>query len=157
MSLAWRFSCMCALGLFGLVAACSDPVAPAAQGSASLYLTTTSMPAGAHCPPLPHWVNVPFVKGSGQQTYANFRPAPAIDGQDQMAVNCSVKANGSSFDVSGSLKSPAYNNVGMPINPVLITIRTSITADAPGPGAVSILDNETSTPYTAQDCVFSAH
>jgi hypothetical protein len=156
MSTAWKFSSRCALGLFGLVAACSDPVPPAAQGSASLYLTTNPMP-GVNCTPGVHWVNVPFVKGSGQQTYANLRPAPAIDGQDQMAVSCSVKANGNAFDVSGSLKSPAIDNMGNPINPTVITIRTTITADQAAPGAVSILDDRTSTPYSSEACMFSAH
>jgi hypothetical protein len=156
MSTAWMFSSRCALGLFGLVAACSDPVPPAAQGSASLYLTNNAM-MGTNCPPFAHWVNVPWVKGSGQQTYASVRPAPAIDGQDQAAVNCSVKANGSTFDVSGSLKSPATDNMGTPVNPTVITIRTTITADTPAPGAVSILDDKTATTYSSEACTFSAH
>jgi hypothetical protein len=148
---------MCALGLFGLVSACSDPVPPAAQGSASLYLTTNPSSASAVCTPGVHWVNVPFAKGSGQQTYSNSRPPPAVDGQDQMGVTCTVKANGNSFEVKGSLRSPATDPQGMPVNATSITVQTTITADGPASGSVAIQDNRTGTQYSSSACTFSAH
>src|SRR5438045_3505716 len=106
MRMARKVSCICALGLFGLVAGCSDPVAPASQAAVSLDLTTSAKP-GVSCPPMPHWVNIPFTPANTQQTTARVKGDSAIDNQDQMSVSCTVKDNGGTFAVSATLKSPA--------------------------------------------------
>jgi hypothetical protein len=74
-----------------------------------------------------------------------------------MGVSCSVKANGNSFDVGGSLTSPATDSQGTPVNGTSITVRTSITADQAAMGAVSITDSKTGTTYSSDACSFSAH
>jgi hypothetical protein len=73
-----------------------------------------------------------------------------------MGVTCSVKANGSVFDVSGTLRSPATDAKGIPVNPTLITIRTSLDMNQPAPGAMSIQDDKTGTMYSSEACTFSA-
>src|SRR5262249_40060851 len=129
MRMARKVSCVCATGLFGLVAACSDPVAPASQASASLDLTTSVNPmAGVSCPSSPHWVNVPFAKEGGRQVTARSKNATAIDNQDQMSVKCTVKDNGGSFAVDADLTSPAFDtttNPPTPVSPTIIKLQTS--------------------------------
>ena len=156
MSMARKFSCTGALGLFGLVAACSDPVPPAGQGAASLYLTTTSAVVGANCTPGVHWVNVPFAKAGGQQTSATAKGAVAVDGEGEMGVTCSVRASGNSFEVSASLRSPASDPQGMRVNPTLVSLRTTIAdGQAGAPGSLSIQDAKTGTEYDSTECTFS--
>jgi len=168
--MARKVSCICALGLFGLVAACSDPVAPASQAAVSLYLTTNAKP-GVACPASPHWVNVPFKLTGGQQTTARVKGDSAIDNQDQMSVTCTVKDNGGTFAVNASLKSPASMvdpNDPMktiPINPTNITLQTNIGNDQTAAGTVTVLDDKTASPYSSTDdmgraagtCMFSVH
>jgi hypothetical protein len=164
--MATKFSCACALGLFGLAAGCSDPVAPAGQASVSLYLTTyQNAMAGMACPASPHWVNVPDAAG-GQQTTADRRGGTAIDGQDSAGVTCTVKDNGGTFSVSASLKAPATDpTTGKPINPTLVTLQTTIPADGTAQGIVSIQDAKTTSQYSSADdmgrsaptCNFSVH
>jgi hypothetical protein len=172
MRMARKVSCICALGLFGLAAACSDPVAPASQAAVSLYLTTNAKP-GVACPASPHWVNVPFKLTGGQQVFANRKGDSAVDNQDQMSVSCTVKDNGGMFTVNATLKSPASMvdpNDPMktiPINPTNITLQIpSIGGDQPATGVVTVLDDKTASPYSSTDdmgraapgtCTFSAH
>jgi hypothetical protein len=166
--MASMVSCTWALGLFGLVTACSDPVSPAAQGAASLYLTTVTGTMVTMCPAGAHWVNVPFNSTRAQQTSARAKGAVAIDGQDQMSVECTVKDTGGGvFAVSASLSSPAFDssNPPNPVAPTHITLSTTIGTDATATGAVSITDEKTLTAYQSADdngraaetCQFSVH
>jgi hypothetical protein len=164
--MARKFTCACALGLFGFVAACSDPVPPAAQASASLYLTTfANAMAGMACPASPHWINVPDAAG-GQQNYAYRRGATAVDGQDQATVSCTVKDVGGQFSVSASMKVPAIDPSSQkPVNPTLVTFSTTITPGGTAQGILTILDARTATTYSSADeagmaagtCTFSVH
>jgi|SRR5579859_1490588 len=158
MRMTRKVSCACAIGLFGLVAACSDPVAPASQAAVSIYLTTSvNAMAGVSCPASPHWVNVPFAKGGGQQVFAHTKNATAIDNQDQMSVSCTVKDNGGPFEVNATLKSPATDPVtGMPVNPTNVTLQTTITAGQSATGTVTVLDNTTATTYSSADAMSGA-
>jgi hypothetical protein len=166
MRMARKFSGTCALGLFGLVAACSDPVAPAAQASVSLYLTTfANAMAGMACPASPHWINVPDAAG-GQQAYSYKKGGVAIDGTDQASVKCTVKDTGGPFSVSADLTTPATDpSTGKPINPTLVTLSTTITPDGSSQGTVTIQDARTATLYSSADdagqaaatCNFSVH
>jgi hypothetical protein len=155
--MAWKFSCTCAFGLFGLTTGCSDPVAPASQASASLYLTTAAMPPNARCTPGAHWINIPFSKGGGQTTNANARAGVAVDGVDAMGVKCSVKDGGGGiFQVSGELRSPAVDPQDMPVNPTLVTVLTQIAADQVGAnGSISIIDSKSATTYSSDACSFT--
>ena len=156
MRMAWKFSGTCAFGLFGLTTGCSDPVPPASQASASLYLTAASMPVNARCTPGAHWVNVPFTKGGGQTTNANARAGVAVDGVDQMGVKCSVKDGGGIFQVTGELKSPAVDPQDQPVNPTIITVSTQIASDQAGAmGAVSLTDSKSGSTYSSEACSFS--
>jgi len=164
--MATKLSCACALGLFGLAAGCSDPVAPAGQASVSLYLTTyTNAMAGMACPASPHWVNVPDAP-SGQQAFTDHKGGTAIDGQDQAAVTCTVRDTGGPFSVSASLKVPASDPAtGKALNPTLVTFQTTISPDTAAQGIVTIQDAKTTSPYSSSDeaeraastCTFSVH
>jgi hypothetical protein len=149
------------------VSACSDPVAPAAQAAASLYLTTfANAMAGMACPASPHWINVPDATG-GQQNYPSHKGAVAVDGQNQATVSCTVKDTGGQFAVSASIKVPANDpaNPTKSVNPTLVTLSTTVTADGSAPGTLTVLDFRTATTYTSADetgqtagtCTFSVH
>jgi len=157
--MARKFTCTCALGLFGLVAACSDPAPPAGQGAASLYLNTTNAVVGSFCPASVHWVNVPFAKAGGQQTSATAKGALAVDGEAEMGVTCSVRANGSAFDVAADLRSPAFDTTTTPptpVNPTIIAIQTNIADDQAGAqGTVSVKDAKSGTEYGSSACTFT--
>jgi hypothetical protein len=131
-----------------------------AQGSLSLYLTT----AGGVCPAAPHWINVPFAAQGGQQTTASMKGATAIDGQDQMSISCSVKPTASGFDVTASLRSPAFEpTTHNPVNPTAVTLSTTIAAGQSAPGSVAVMDSKTVSQYEstndmgqpAPTCMFS--
>jgi hypothetical protein len=164
MRMVTKLSYTCALGLFGLVAACSDPVPPAGQGAVSLYLTTfTGSMAGIACPASPHWVNIPDAPG-GQQNTADHKGAVAVDGQDQAGITCTVKDTGGPFSVSASLKVPAKDpTTGMAVNPTLVTLQTTISPDSGAQGTVTILDAKTASTYSSTNdagqadatCMFS--
>jgi hypothetical protein len=163
MRMAWKLSCTCALGLFGLVTACSDPVAPAAQGALSFDLTTVGT---SSCTPGSHWINVPFSPTRAQQTTASSKGTLGVDGQNQVAISCSVKDNGGGvFGVSASLTSPAVDPTGKSLNPTIVTLSTTIPSDQSAPGTVTVQDDKSSTTYSSTDdlgqagatCVFSVH
>ena len=104
----------------------------------------------AICAPGPHWVNVPFAAGGGQQTTATRKGALSVDGQDQAAIDCTVKDNGGVFSVSASLRSTAVNpQTGMQVRPTTISISTTIGADQQAQGSVSIQDDKTTTAFTS--------
>jgi hypothetical protein len=166
MRMAWKLSCTCALGLFGLVTACSDPVGPAAQGAMSLDMTTTVGPMLGICPPGAHWINVPFSPTRAQQTSATSKGALGVDGQNQVAISCTVRDNGGGvFGVSGSLKAPATDPNGMAVNPTQITLSTTLGSDQSALGSLTVKDNATGTFFSSVDdqgqaaatCMFSVH
>jgi hypothetical protein len=161
---ARNVSCAFALSLLGLVASCSDPVPPAAQGSASLYVNTVANPtAAAHCPAGVHWVDVP--DATGQQNFPNAKAPVAVDGQNQMSVKCTVKDNGGSFSVSGTMAAPATNPMTKMPASTNIAFSTTISADQTAPGSMSLQDWSMASPFTSTDdngraaptCMFSVH
>jgi hypothetical protein len=159
MRTAQKFSGICALGLFGLMSACSDPVPPASQASVSLRMSAASMPATASCTPGAHWVNLPYASARGQQTSATSRGAVAVDGQDQMSVKCTVKDNGAgAFSVDAVLKSPATSSTGAPVSPTNLTLSATIAPDQGNAmGSVTIQDADTANSFVSTDCVFNVH
>jgi hypothetical protein len=135
-----------------------------AQAALSVYLTTfPNAMAGMACPASPHWVNVPFAAG-GQQTTAEHKSVSAVDGVDQVSVNCTVKESAGVFDVTASISAPAFNpTTGMPVFPTLLTLSTSIADGSTSQGSLSVQDNNTGTTYVsvndanlpADACTFS--
>jgi hypothetical protein len=109
MKMARKISCPMALVLFGLVAACSDTVPPAAQASASFHLGVPVSGSGT-CPPGSHWSNIPYIAASKttQQVTLNVKgpngDGPlAVDGTDGAMVNCSVRAtDGGKFIINAT-------------------------------------------------------
>jgi hypothetical protein len=121
------------------------------QGALSLYLSTVATP-GAACLATPHWVNVPFATQGGQQTTASAKGPIGVDGQDQIAIACTVKEASGGFDVSASLKSPAVDPAtGSPRNPTLVTLLTSIAAGQSAHGSVSVMDDKTASTFSSVD------
>ena len=166
MRMAWKLSCTCALGLFGLVTACSDPVGQAAQGALSFDLTTTTGPGLGICPPGAHWINVPFSPTRAQQTSATSKGALGVDGQNQVAITCTVKDNGGGvFGVSASFRAPAADSNGKSVDPTQVTLLTTLGADQSAPGSVTVKDAATGTTFSSVDdqgqaaatCMFSVH
>jgi hypothetical protein len=163
--MARKFSGTCALGLFGLVAACSDPVAPSAQGAASLYLTTFSGTGAFVCNAKPHWANIPDAP-SGQQHFTYSKGDVAVDGQNQASIQCSVKDTGGPFAVTATLQSPATDpQTRLPVNPTIVKLSATIQPDTTSQGSLIIQDNNTTTEYTSVDdsgmsagtCAFNVH
>ena len=153
------------LGGLCLMAACGDPVPPAAQAGISIHLQkydpmTNPDHMGDTCPPSAHWVNVPYDKdrmptNQKQLTDAN-QSAKAVNNQEGNKVSCSVTPSGSGFAVKGDGNGYAESN-GMKYNPSIITIR--IPAIAPGdtnkPGLVAVQDHASLNTYQTDQCVFS--
>jgi hypothetical protein len=108
--------------------------------------------------PGPHWVNIPFATQGGQQMTASSRAGVAVDGDGQMAVQCSITSAGSQFAVTASMESPATTESGGPLDATYVQLRTTIATDqADAPGTVSLQDDQSGTTYAAQDCTFSVH
>jgi len=83
--------------------------------------------------------------------------ALAIDGEGAMGVACSVKSDGTKFTMSASLRSPATDPTGQPVNPVVVGLTTTIAADEAATGSISIADHSVASPYYAETCTFSVH
>jgi hypothetical protein len=89
---------------------------------------------------------------------ASSRTAVAVDGDGQMAVECSVKSAGSEFAVTASMASPATTESGAPLDATYVQLRTTIAPDqGDAPGTLSLQDDPSGTTYAAQDCTFSVH
>jgi hypothetical protein len=128
----------------------SGGVSPAGQAAVSMYLTTfTNAMAGMACPASPHWVNVPFSPSGGQQTSASNKSPSAVDGANGMSVTCSVQEMSGAFRVSASLKTPATDVMGNPVNPSLVALSTTIAPGQTANGTLTVQDNRTTTPYTS--------
>jgi hypothetical protein len=113
--------------------------------------------AGMACPASPHWVNVPFAAAGGQHTFSTTKGNSAVDGVDGTALSCTVKASANLFDVSASLTSPATDpQTGMPVDPTIVTLTTSIAADGTSMGALTVQDAKTLTSYTSVNDAGSA-
>jgi hypothetical protein len=104
--------------------AASENDGPPAQGAFSAYLQTQLM-QGTVCPAGQHWVNVPS-SSNAQQTSATARRMLAIDGENGMSVACWVYKTDGKFFVQASLRSPATDPTGNPINPTTVSFATII-------------------------------
>ncbi|HMJ53390.1 MAG TPA: hypothetical protein VK540_14990 [Polyangiaceae bacterium] len=158
------------LGWLCLVAACGDPVPPAAQAGVSIHIQEydTKDPAhsGDRCPPSRHWVNVPYERGKQptsqtQRTSATDHGPTAVNNQDGDKVTCSVKPKGSGFSVSaeayGHAEIDDLNNARKEISPSIIrfTIPQIGQGDTDAPGVISLQDHASLVRYETTQCQFS--
>jgi hypothetical protein len=158
MNKARKIPCFTALALFGVVAACSDAVPPAAQGAASFHVASPAM-LGAACPSNPHWSNAPFIADMSTTQAVTFTALPmgdslAVDGQKGATVSCSVKARGDGkFDVTASISSPTLQNMQ---NNSFFVSTTVGPQDTAAPGTVSVSDDQTGNLLTSTSCTIAA-
>jgi hypothetical protein len=146
------------LGAFGVLGfgllACSDSAPPAAQGAISVHLQGSL--SGGACSASPHWVNAPFNKTGTPVVDGANATTKAIDGENQMAVSCSVRPTGDKFAVNGEITSPAVDQNNNPVDPTIIHVTTTIGAgESMAKGSISLSDEKTGTFYSSSDCTVS--
>lgn len=154
MTMARKFPCLGALGLVGLVAGCSDPVPPAAQGAISLHLATPN--SGLICSPGPHWANVPDDPKKPPQTSGDVGGKRAVDGEGGMAVQCKVQQSGDTYTVTATLESPASDLTGRTVDNTSINLSVKIKeGQDDAKGSVRVFDDKTQAVYGSTDCTYS--
>jgi hypothetical protein len=108
--------------------------------------------------PGPHWINIPFATQGGQQMTASSRGAVAVDGEGQMALDCTVRSTGSQFAVTANMTSPGMTESGGPLDATYVQLATTIAPDqSDATGTVSFQDDRSVTTYAAEACTFSVH
>jgi len=153
-----------ALSSICLLAACGDPVPPAAQVSLSLHLDDPMSPDPEkqkdRCSAGRHWVNVPYPKSvnQSQQASATESGPKAVHGQDGNSVTCTVKPNGSGFKFTGNASGFADDGQGG-TKKRPSTVYLNANNIAPGAtnavGGVRITDDQSVTTYSSETCLFS--
>ena len=156
------------VGCFSLLlAACGDPVPPAAQAGISIHVQEydrNTMPEHKDhvCPPGRHWVNVPYDLGRDpsqqtQGTTATDHGRVAVNAQDGNVVKCTVKPKGSGFDFTGEGIGYAEDMSNKRISPSIINIRIPQigSGDANATGTVSLQDHASLVTYQSTQCSFS--
>jgi len=167
MRMARNFAGLGALGGLFLFAGCSDPVPPAAQAGISIHVVpydgmTEPDHANDRCPPDRHWANVPYdttrdPNQQQQQTNSTESKMTAVNNQNGNTVSCSVKANGSSFVVSGDAQgyasTPDKNRKPTTIH---IRIPKISDGDSGAVGSLTIQDEASLNPYVStNECSYS--
>lgn len=135
------------------------PVAPAAQGAASIHVGPP-ISAGNSCPAVPHWTNAPFLATSAttqQVTFDQKGPDPggdgpeSVDGVDGARVTCSVKPNGTKFDVAATIVAPVPGK-----QPNVITVHATLGPnDNAASGTMSVSDDQTLSVFSSNSCNFT--
>jgi hypothetical protein len=154
-----------ALGGLSLLAACGDPVPPAAQAGVSIHVQEYDNKDPNHtmdrCPPSRHWVNVPYDSdhqptNQSQMTTSDVADHKAVNNQDGNTVTCSVKPTGSTFNVSANASGYALN-MGKKYNPSTVHLRIpSIgSGDSNATGTLSLLDDASVNTYSTEQCTYS--
>jgi hypothetical protein len=153
------------LGSLSLLAACGDPVPPAAQAGISIHLEnyddTHPVYGKSDCPPYRHWVNVPFdsehAAGTAQRQLTDaMASVRAVNNQEGNSVSCSVKASGSGFSVKGDATAYAEYN-GMKFRPSIVHLRIPSIAsgDNNAKGTLSLQDDSSINLYSSDQCTFT--
>jgi hypothetical protein len=152
------------LGGLCLVAACGDPVPPAALAGISIHIQEYDPMDPVHgmdrCPPSRHWINVPYDKDrpptSQKQLTNDSDSMRAVNNQEGNKVSCSVTPSGSGFNVKGDGNAYAESD-GKVYKPSIVSIR--IPAIAPGDtsvkGNLAVQDHASLNTYTSDQCSFS--
>jgi hypothetical protein len=158
------------LGGLSLLAACGDPVPPAAQAGVSIHVQEYDRMDPAHsadnCPPARHWVNVPYELGKtptqqSQKTTATDHGPTAVNNQDGNVVKCTVKPKGSGFDVT--LEATGYaevddkDGIRKKVNPSVVHMRIPDigSGDSSAAGTMTIQDFASLTRYESTQCLYS--
>jgi hypothetical protein len=152
------------LGLLSLLAACGDPVPPAAQAGISIHLEnydeTDPIYGKRDCPPYRHWVNIPFDRDRAPNQQKQLTDAMAsvraVNNQDGNTVSCSVKASGSGFAVKADASAYAESS-GTKYRPSIVHLRISSIAsgDSNAKGTLSLQDDSSINLYSTEQCTFS--
>jgi hypothetical protein len=138
---------------------------PAAQASLSLHVQEYDSMDPAHtmdrCPPSRHWVNVPFQRERGpttqtQQTSNVDAPFKAVNNQGGNSISCTVRPNGSAFQVTADATGYA-ETTEQKLNPSVVHIRISSIGDGDSSamGTLSLQDAASSVTYSSDQCTFS--
>ena len=154
-----------ALSSLSLLAACGDPVPPAAQAAVSIHVQpyddTDPVYGQRRCPPDRHWASVPFQRdrqptSQTQQTTDNESGPKAVHNQDGNSVTCSVKPNGNGFRVTGSATAYAeYQGRKLKPSTVHIGIGSIGEGDSNARGTLTIQNDATLNTYSSEDCSYS--
>jgi hypothetical protein len=152
------------LGSLSLLAACGDPVPPAAQAGVSIHLQEYDpmdpMYGMNKCPPSRHWVNVPYDRDrpptSQKQLTDGNNATRAVNNQDGNKVTCSVRPSGSGFKVTASASAYAESNeIKYKPSIVNIAIPNISAGQDNAAGQLSIQDDASLVLYTTSQCLFS--
>jgi hypothetical protein len=153
------------LGGLCLLAACGDPVPPAAQAGVSIHVQEYDRMDPAHsmdnCPPARHWVNVPSELGKtpsqmSQKTSAADHGPTAVNNQDGNVIKCTVKPKGSGFDVT--LEATGYAEIdSKKVNPSTVHMRIPQigSGDTSAAGTMTVQDYASLTRYESTQCSYS--
>ncbi|HMI88259.1 MAG TPA: hypothetical protein VK550_29450 [Polyangiaceae bacterium] len=158
---------MAGMGVLGglcFVAACGDPVPPAAQASVSIHVNAYDDPINHpmdRCPPDRHWVNIPYQRGREprEQTQGPNQTdhgAVAVNNQDGNVISCRVVPSGSKFLVTASAQGYAENAVKK-ISPATVNISIPSIGpdDSSAPGRLALSDAASINTYESTDCTYS--
>ena len=166
MRMARNFAGIGALAGLFLLAACSDPVPPAAQAGISIHVQEYDPMDPNHgmdrCPPSRHWVNVPYQRDRSpttqtQQTDMNDSKMTAVNNQDGNTVACSVVSNGKGFNVSADATGYAANDMYPNRKPTTVHIRIPLISDgqSDATGTITVQDDNSIVPYSSTQCTYS--
>jgi len=165
MRMARNFAGIGALAGLFLLAACGDPIPPAAQAGISIHVQEYDPMDPVHgmdrCPPSRHWVNVPYQRDrtpttQTQQTNKDESNATAINNQDGNTVACSVTPNGNGFKVSADATGYASSDTEKrkPSN-VHIRIGKIAEGESDAAGTLTLQDDASINPYQSTECLYS--
>jgi hypothetical protein len=135
-----------------------DVVAPAAQGSVSLYLV--ELPPPLDCTPGRHWVNAPSppvpTQAQRQQTSGTEIGPRAVDGIAGSQVECTVRKSNDKFVFSADIVTPRTDGTTALHPTVLHFEAPSIAPNGPvADGVITVMDDTTMANYIAERCLFT--
>ncbi len=164
MRMARNVASMAVLGSLSLLAACGDPVPPAAQAGVSIHIQEYDPMDPIYgmnkCPPSRHWVNVPYDRDrpptSQKQLTDGNQATRAVNNQDGNKVTCAVRPSGSGFKVTASGSAYAESD-GTKYKPsiVNISIPNISSGQDNATGFLSIQDDASIVLYETTQCNFS--
>jgi hypothetical protein len=147
-----RMFARCCVGAAGLLslASCGDPADPAGQGAVTVHITQQP---GLVCTPQPHYANIPMNAAGGQQVSATVAPKPAVDGEENMRVQCTVAPQGGKFKVHADLTSPGATANAAVTNIILDTV-IGVGEDK-APGSLALFDDQSGARFVSSTCTYS--
>jgi hypothetical protein len=164
MRLARNIAGMGVLGTVSLLAACGDPVPPAAQASVSIHIREYDRMDPVYgmtsCPPSRHWINVPYQRErdytrQAQHTTDSEAPERAVHNQNGDSITCSVKESGSGFKVTA--RAAGYSEFdGKKLTNSIVHIGIGqIGSSGTASGTLTVMDHASLTQYLSEDCTYT--